>query len=124
MPSGAYATAPGWATITALREPDPHSYSIGDAVEIVFDFEPDERHDPAGWEGTAGDAGEDRGQVLTIGAGANPPRRWAERRGLLPGTRHRCLRRTLRRGVGPPVLFEFPDIDDAAVMAAFEEGGP
>jgi hypothetical protein len=43
--------------------------------------------------------------------------------GFTPGSRHRCLRRELRRGVSTPVLFEFPEIDDAAVAAAFADGG-
>lgn len=119
MSAGAYETTSGWATITALNEPDPHAYNLDDAVEVVFDFEPDERPHPP----DAGTLPADRGQVLTVGAGANPPRSWAERMGFTPGSRHRCLRRELRRGTSTPVIFEFPEIDDAAAAAAFAEGG-
>ena len=120
MAADTYAVIPGWATVTALREPDPLAYNLGDAVEIVFDFVPD---DPgAGGRYLLPDV-PDHGQVLTVGAGANPPRSWAEQMGFTPGSRHRCLRRELRRGVGTPVFFEFPEIDDAASAAAFAEGG-
>lgn len=121
MATDAYTAIPGWATVTALRKPDALAYNLGEAVEIRFDFAPE--GPPLGgrylFPGVA-----DQGQVLTVGAGANPPRAWAERMGFTPGSRHRCLRRELRRGVGPPVVFEFPEIDDAAVTAALEEGGP
>lgn len=121
MESDTYSTVPGWATITALREPDALAYNLGDAVEIVFNFEPD---DPAARDAYTMPAVGDRGHLLTVGAGANPPRSWATRMGFTPGSRHRCLRRELLQGVSTPVVFEFPDIDDAALAAAYQEGGP
>lgn len=123
MGSDAYATATGWATVTSLRTPDPLAYNLHDAVEVVFDFEPDEPDEPEGRDHAVAPRPTDRGQVLTVGGGANPPRRWVLRMGFTPGSRHRCLRRELKRGVGTPVVFEFPEIDDAALAAAFEEGG-
>jgi hypothetical protein len=120
MATDAYSVIPGWATVTELREPDALAYNLGDGAEIVFDFAPD---DPAASERYLLPGVADQGQVLSVGAGANPPRRWAVRMGFTPGSRHRCLRRELRRGVGTPVIFEFPEIDDAAVVAAFAEGG-
>jgi hypothetical protein len=121
MATEVYSVIPGWATVTALREPDPLAYNLSNAVEILFDFVPD---DPAAAERYLLPHVADQGQVLRVGAGANPPRRWAEQMGFTPASRHRCLRRELRRGVGTPVLFEFPEIVDAAVAAAFAEGGP
>ena len=121
MESDTYSTVPGWATITALREPDAQAYNLGDAVEIVFDFEPD---DPAARDAYTMPTVGDRGHLLTVGAGANPPRSWAARMGFTPGSRHRCLRRELLQGVSTPVVFEFPDIDDAALATAYQEGGP
>ena len=120
MASEAYATTTGWATVTSVRTPDPHAYNLQDAVEVVFDFEPDQSR-ARDHEAVPGP--KDRGRLLTVGGGANPPRRWALRMGLTPGSRHRCLRRELTRGVGTPVVFEFPDVDDTALAAAFEEGG-
>jgi hypothetical protein len=120
MATEAYSVIPGWATVTTLREPDALAYNLGDAVKIVFDFVPD---DPAAGERYLHPGVADQGQVLTVGAGANPPRSWAVQMGFTPGSRHRCLRRELRRGVSTPVLFEFPEIDDAAVAAAFADGG-
>lgn len=111
---------PGWATVTALRDPGPDSHNLADAVEVMFDFEPD---NPRARERYTQSSVADRGQLLAVGAGANPPRRWARVMGLTPGTRHRCVRRELQRGVGTPVVFEFPEIDHAALVAAFEEGG-
>lgn len=120
MASAAYATTSGWATVTSVRTPDPHAYNLRDAVEVVFDFQPDES---GALDHQTVPGPQDRGLLLTVGGGANPPRRWALRMGFTPGSRHRCLRRELRSGVGPPVVFEFPEVDDAALAAAFEEGG-
>lgn len=111
---------PGWATITALRAPDPHSYNLADPVEVVFDFQPD---DPRARDRYTMAVVGDHGHLLTVGAGANPSRRWVVRMGMTPGSRHRCMRRELLHGVGTPVVFEFPEIDAAALAAAFQEGG-
>jgi hypothetical protein len=103
-----------------LRDPGPYSYNLVDGVEVVFNFEPD---DPRARDRYTQPSVSDRGQLLTVGAGANPPRRWVRAMGLTPGSRHRCVRLELLRGVGTPVVFEFPEIDRAALSAVFQEGG-
>jgi hypothetical protein len=103
-----YSSITGWGVIRELREPGSHTYGMDDAVEVVFDFTPDEPDARRGYRFPEVD---DHDQRVTVGAGANPSRQWAHHHGLMPGTRHRCRRRELRRGVGPPVLFEFPDLD-------------
>jgi hypothetical protein len=102
-----YSVIPGWATIVEVREPDARAYNLQDAVAVVFDFEPDEESARAGY---AFPQVADAGQFLTVGAGANPTRAWASRMGLVPGSRHRCFRRELRRGTTTPVVFDFPDV--------------
>jgi hypothetical protein len=114
-----YSSIPGWATVVEVRDADPHAYNLPDAVEVVFDFEPDEPGARQRYEfPEAGDAG----QRLTVGSGANPPRRWAAQMGLRPGSRHRCVRRERRHGVSTPVIFDFPDVDTTTEGGAYQEG--
>lgn len=108
MNSDSYSTITGWVTIVAHCTPDAHAYNSPDPVEIRFDFQPD---DPSAADQYRFPDVADADQRLTVGAGANPSRSWVDDKGLEPGSRHRCTRRELRSGVGPPVLFHFPDLE-------------
>ncbi len=120
MNQRAYSDIPGWATVVEVRDADRHAYNLPDAVEVVFDFEPDEPGVRGRYQFPEVD---DAGQRLTVGSGANPPRRWAAQMGLRPGSRHRCVRRELLRGVSTPVIFDFPEIDRTATGPAYREEG-
>lgn len=121
---GAYSSVPGWATVVSVQSAPADAYNLPDAVQVLFDFTAD---DPAARRCYRFPGAADAGQRLTVGAGANPPRWWAEGAGLRPGSRHRCVRRELQRGVSTPVVFVFPDLNvDAALTepAAPQSRGP
>lgn len=104
-----YENIPGTAVITGVKEAPANAYNCNNAVEIKFDFTPDDASAPssyrhAGWS--------DRGRKYTVGAGMNPPAGWAASRGLTEGSTHRCIRSEITEGACTPVLFDFPDIDD------------
>ena len=110
-----YSSIPGWAVVTGVRDADPAEYNLEDAMAVVFDFAPDDVDARAGY---LFPGAPDTGQRLTVGPGANPPRWWVHASGLVPGSRHRCVRRELLRGVSTPVVFEFPDLDTSAALSA------
>jgi len=112
-----YRVTSGWAVIVGIHQPGPLAYSEPDGVEVVFDFTPDDPTAPTTYRFPEVP---DQGQHLTVGSGANPSRTWVEEHGLLPGSRHRCQRRELGTGVGPPVLFEFPGLDTGGPATADE----
>ena len=118
MGADAYSALPGFATITELREPDSYDYNIGEAVVVVFDFAPD---DPQVRERYLFPEVSDAGHRLTNPAGANLPRSWVSRAGLEVGRAVRCYRRELRVGVGPPVLFDFPDLHTDVGLASDDD---
>lgn len=120
MPAYGYATTSGWATVTAHRTPDPHAYNCKDPVEVHFDFKPD---DSAATDRYRFPEVVDTDQILTVGGGANPSLPWVEEMGLVPGSQHRCERLELEAGVGPPVLYQFPDIETNNAPCGPAEGG-
>ena len=66
-----YLDIPGMATIISIRDADPVSNNCKDAVEVVFDFAPEdadavENYRFPNWS--------DKGQHLTVGGNMNPPR--------------------------------------------------
>ncbi len=103
-----YTDIYGQATITEIREADPKAYNCKDAVEVIFTFTPD---DPQARNHYRFPGWPDNGLRFTVGAGMNPPKTWAQNRGLLKGTMHRCIRSEIIRGACTPVVFTFPDID-------------
>ena len=111
-----YVAISGVATIVSVGEVDPQHYSCpNNPVQVLFDFVPD---DAGATEAYRWPDWPDTGQRLTIAAGANPPRRWVTEEGLTAGSQHRCLRREVVSGACPPVLFEFPDLDQESGRAA------
>jgi hypothetical protein len=103
-----YRRIHGRATITAVRDADPEANNCTDAVEVIFDFAPD---DISTREHYRLADHPDTGQYLRVGAGMNPPRAWARRKGLVTGAVHRCVRSEIVQGACTPVVFTFPDID-------------
>jgi len=103
----AYVTVVGRAVISRVTEAPKGSYSCVGGVEVVFAFTPD---DPSATGRYVHEYWPDQDQRFTVGAGANPPRGWAERVGLLEGSVHRCERHEITKGTCAPVLFFFPEI--------------
>ena len=98
----------GRATITDVRDADTKANNCKDAVAVVFTFSPDE---PSAPEHYLFADHPDSEQYLLVGAGMNPPRIWARRKGLVKGAVHRCIRSEVLKGACTPVIFTFPDID-------------
>jgi hypothetical protein len=98
----------GRATITDVRNADPDANNCKDAVEVVFTFSPDEPSAPEHYRFADHP---DTGQYLRVGAGMNPPRIWARRKGLVKGAAYRCIRSEILKGACTPVIFTCPDID-------------
>ena len=103
-----YRRIHGRATITDVRVADPDANNCGDAVEVIFTFYPDEPSAPKHYRFADQP---DTGRHLHVGAGMNPPRDWARRRGLVKGAVHRCVRSEIVKGTCTPVTFTFPDLD-------------
>jgi hypothetical protein len=103
-----YNTVNGHATIIEVRNAPANAYNCQDAVEVVFTFQPD---DPSATASYRFEEYPDADHRFTLGAGMNPPRQWAQRAGLIPGSRHRCIRNEIVSGACVPVKYVFPDID-------------
>ncbi len=103
-----YKQIPGTATITQVSEADPAAYSCKSGVTVLFSFKPE---DPLAVKNYLFPQNSDDRQRLTVGAGMNPSRRWAEKKGLTVGSTHRCVRKEITKGACTPVLFVFPEID-------------
>jgi hypothetical protein len=104
----AYKTIDGHATIIEVKSASADAYNCQDAVEVIFTFKPDEPSAKASYRFAEYP---DADQRFTLGAGMNPPQRWVQRVGLIPGSRHRCIRNEIVRGTCVPVKYVFPDID-------------
>jgi hypothetical protein len=116
-----YETIDGHATISEVKNAPADGYNCQDAVEVIFTFMPD---DPLAAAGYRFADYSDTDRRFTLGAGMNPPRQWAQRAGLVPGSRHRCIRREIVKGTCVPVTYFFPDIDIAGwEQACFKTGG-
>jgi hypothetical protein len=98
----------GWAAITETRSADPGANNCKDAVEVIFTFSPD---DPRALQSHLFADLPDSGQYLHVGAGLNPARAWARRKGLVKGAVHRCIRSEIVKGACTPVVFTFPELD-------------
>ncbi len=103
-----YDTIDGYATVIEVKNAPADAYNCQDAVEVIFTFRPNDPSAVASYR-FAGDP--DAHHRFTLGAGMNPPRQWAHRIGLIPGTRHRCIRMEIVKGTCVPVKYSFPDID-------------
>lgn len=104
----AYDTTLGTATIVRIENPPAGEYQAPHAVKVVFKFAP---LDSSASGRYAQREYPDTGQVLTVGAGMHPPRRWVKEQGLTVGSRHPCMRLDLVRGTCTPVCFRFLDVD-------------
>jgi hypothetical protein len=98
----------GRATITAIRVADRKANNCKDAVEVIFTFSPD---DPSAPQQYRFADQSDTGRHFRVGAGLNPPRDWARRKGLVKGAVLRCIRSEILKGACTPVIFTFPEID-------------
>lgn len=103
-----YETIDGHATIIEVKNAPADAYNCRDAVEVIYTFRPD---DPSVVDRYRFADYPDAHRRFTLGAGMNPPRQWAQRKGLMPGSRHRCIRKEIVRGTCVPVTYDFPDID-------------
>ena len=94
-----YRDCPGTATVTAIRSAPAGAYNCPrEPVEVVFTFVPkNPRHASLRAEG----------QLLTVGAGMNPPRAFVEHLGIAVGKSYRCLRREIVSGTCTPTVYEF-----------------
>lgn len=103
-----YETIKGHATVIKVKDAPADAYNCRDAVEVIYTFRPD---DPSAANSNRFADSPDAHQRFTVGAGMNPPRQWAQRKGLVPGSRHRCIRKEIVTGTCVPVAYVFPDID-------------
>jgi len=101
-----YEDTAGVATIVSVEPAGTNGLNCGDdAVEIVFDFTPD---DPA-----AADLAE-TGLFVAVSEGVNPDRAWAEDEGLTVGSEHPALRVDITSGTCTPLMFTLTDVDYSA----------
>jgi hypothetical protein len=110
-----YQAIHGRAIITAVKDAAPDAYNCMDGVEIVFTFFPD---NPSAKDNYRFPHQSDTDRRFTLGAGLNPPRKWARGIGLVQGATHRCIRQEMIQGVCTPVVFIFPDLD----LTGWEKG--
>lgn len=103
-----YRQTQGHAVITAVRSAASGTYNCKRAVQIIFDFIPD---DPLAQKNYRFPQQSDSNRLFTVGAGMNPPDGWAQRVGLVQGSTHRCIRQEITKGTCTPVIFSFPDLD-------------
>lgn len=103
-----YFAINGHATIVEVKTAPADAYNCRDAVEVIYSFAPD---DPSVAVSYRFADFPDARRRFKLGAGMNPPRQWAYRMGLVPGSSHRCIRKEIVSGTCVPVKFEFPDID-------------
>ena len=103
-----YDAIDGHATVIKVKSAPADAYNCLDAVEVFYTFIPD---DPSAVESYRFTDYSDTHRRFTLGAGMNPPRQWAHRVGLVPESRHRCIRKELVSGTCVPVTYIFPDID-------------
>ena len=109
-----YVDIPGTARVVLVKEAAQADSNCKDAVEVIFDFVPD---DPAAIDDYLFPNWEDTDQRLTVGGGMNPPKTWVLEQGLTEGSEHRCLRSEITKGTCTPVIFRFPEIN----MKGWEE---
>ena len=103
-----YNDIQGTATITAFAVPDASEDNCKNAVKIIFTFIPDDASTPDDYRFSEWP---DQDQAFTVGAGKNPPKTWAESKGLIQGSIHKCVRSEIINGTCTPVIFSFPEID-------------
>jgi hypothetical protein len=103
-----YKAIEGRATVIEVKNAPADAYNCRDAVEVIYTFVPD---DPSAEDSYRFADYPDSHLSFTLGAGMNPPRQWAKRKGLVPGSRHRCIRKEIVTGTCVPVTHVFPDID-------------
>jgi len=98
----------GTATIRSVT-PDPAANrDCENDVIIVFDFAPD---DPGDVDLYRFPQWPDTGRVFELISGGSVPDGWAQKEGLVPDSRHKCIRSEIRIGTCTPLMFEFPDVD-------------
>jgi hypothetical protein len=103
-----YKAISGIATITDVNSAPADGYNCQDAVEVIFNFSPD---DPSAIANYRFKKYPDADQRFTLGAGLNPPGQWSQRVGLVSGSSHRCIRNEIISGSCVPVHYVFPDLD-------------
>ncbi len=95
-----YKDVPGTATIAKVTPASAGENNCPNKpMNVTFQFKADD-----------GGSTESENQ-LTIGDGKNPPRSWIVASGLTEGSVHKCIRQELVEGACPPVVFDFPDLD-------------
>jgi hypothetical protein len=99
----------GKATIVSVEPAPPDEYNCADAVQVTFDFVP---NDPAAVANYRVPTWKDTGNHFTVGAGMNPPINWAQSQGLTAGSVHTCVRSEIASGTCTPVIFSFPEISN------------
>ncbi|UCG52448.1 MAG: hypothetical protein JSW58_02545 [Candidatus Latescibacterota bacterium] len=103
-----YDSIPGTATIRTIS-PDTTPFKIcDDAVNVYFDFEPDDPNAPDDYRFPAWP---DTRRSLFIADGKNPPYGWIEAEGIAEGTQHPCVRLEINKGTCTPVMFRLTEID-------------
>jgi hypothetical protein len=105
-----YTEIPGTASIISVVDVGGETF-CDEPVELLYNFIPDDpdQINPsflANWP---------LDSIQYIIAEKNPPRKWVEAFGLLPGTEHRCSRFRMYSGACTPIVYGFQGIDDASV---------
>ncbi|MFH1138784.1 MAG: hypothetical protein V1816_22125 [Pseudomonadota bacterium] len=103
-----YVEIRGKARLREINTPPADAYNCRNAVELVFDFKPD---DPAAAGKYRFPGQPDQGMRLTVFGGANPPREWVEAHKLTVGTYLEARRQEITAGTCTPVIFSFPALN-------------
>ena len=103
-----YSDFAGTVEIIRVVDADPGAYNCKDAVEVLFDFVPD---DPSDIDHYRFPGTSNENNRLTVSSGQNPPRSWIEDEGIAHGSKLKCVRREIKQDTCTPVIFFFPDLD-------------
>jgi len=106
--SCSYVDTYGKAEIISIKQAGPESYNCKNAVEVLFNFTPD---DPNAIKHYKMYNWPDTNRKLTVSAGINPSREMVEKKGIKVGKIYRCIRQDIVQGTCTPVIFRVPDID-------------
>ena len=103
-----YTGFQGSAIITSIETADSSLNNCRDAVEVLFDFTPDDNTAPNRYKFPTWP---DTSQHLTGGDGKNPSLDWVVAKEIVVGKVYRCSRQEIKKGTCVPVIFTIEGID-------------
>lgn len=106
-----YIDVPGVAKITSIETAGTGLNNCRNAVEVLFDFVPD---DPTAPQRYRVPTWPDAGRHLIVGDGKNPSLEWVTAREISVGKEYPCLRQEITSGTCTPVVFDVVGIDFTA----------